>query len=73
MDEPKSKIPPYDARARFGADVAPIAVDEAVVAQAEAPANPRRENSHAVYCESEQEIREGFAIALRAMGFERGQ
>lgn len=77
MDEPKPKTPLFDARGQIGADTAPIAVDEIIVAlgpdQAEAPANPPRKSSHAVYCDNEQEVREGFAIALRAMGFERDQ
>jgi hypothetical protein len=33
-------------------------------------ADPPRESSLIVYCGSEQEVREGFAIALRAIGVE---
>ena len=32
------------------------------------PPIPRGESSHVVYCDNEQEVMEGFAIALRAMG-----
>ena len=34
------------------------------------PAGLERESSQIVYCGTEQQIGEGFAIALRAMGFE---
>ncbi len=77
MDEPKLTTSLYCPRRRIGADAAPIAVDDAVVApspdQAEAPVNPLRKDSHIVYCDHEQEVREGFAIALRAVGLEQGQ
>ena len=73
MDVPKSKATPFDPRGRTGADSAPIAVDDPVVApgadHTEASANPPGASSHVVYCDDEQVVREGFAIALRAMGF----
>jgi hypothetical protein len=75
MDEPKLKLKTslYDPHGRIGAD----AVDGAVVAaspdQAEAPADLLRESSHVVYCDSEGEISEGFAIALRIMGLKQSQ
>jgi len=34
------------------------------------PADPLRESSVIVYCGNEQQVSEGFAIALRAMGVE---
>jgi hypothetical protein len=82
MDEPKLSISPYGLRGRIGSEAAPIAVDcrrsadldDKLVApppdRVEPPAGPLRENSLIVYCNSEQEVRKGFAIALRAMGVE---
>jgi hypothetical protein len=46
------------------ADSAPIAVGEL----GDKFAAPQRESSTIVYCGSAQEVSEGFAIALRAMG-----
>jgi hypothetical protein len=41
--------------------------------QVERPAaEPPRESSQIVYCGTEQQVREGFAIALRAMGVAMG-
>jgi hypothetical protein len=80
MDQPKSSISPYDPCARIGFDAAPIAVDvlrpagpdDRVVVcppdRAEVPGDPLPESSIILYCDSEREVREGFAIALRAMG-----
>ena len=72
MNERKPKASEHERFGRTGAHAAPIAVDDAVVPpstdQAKAPAS--RESSHVVYCESELEVSEGFAIALRAMGLE---
>jgi hypothetical protein len=49
-----------------------VAVDDPVIAssvdQAEAPPDPDGESAHVVYCDNEQEVMKGFAIALRAMG-----
>jgi hypothetical protein len=77
MDEPKLPISPHDPHGWIGAGAAPIAVDDTVVApgseQAEAPADPRGESSHVVYCDNEEEISEGFAIALRIMGLKQSQ
>lgn len=77
MDQPPPKTYPYCPRGRVGADAAPIAVDDCFVLpspdQAEAPIHPLRGGSHIVYCDSEQEVREGFALALRIMGIERSQ
>ena len=72
MDEREPKTPQHQRRGRTGAHAAPVAVDDPVVVphvhQAEAPADPLGESSHIVYCDNEQEVRKGFAIALRAMG-----
>jgi hypothetical protein len=82
MDEPKLSISPHGLLERIGADAAPIAVDirrpadldDRPVAttpdRIEAPADPLRESSLIVYCDNEQEVRDGFVIALRAMGVE---
>jgi hypothetical protein len=72
MDERESKTPQREPRGPPGVYSAPIAVNDSVAAtspdQAEAPADPRGESSHAVYCDNEAEVMKGFAIALRAMG-----
>jgi hypothetical protein len=82
MDEPKLSISPFSLCGRIGSDAAPKAVDvqrpadldDRVVVptpdQVDSPVDPKRESSLIVYCDSEQEVREGFAIALRAMGIE---
>ena len=72
MDVPKAKATQFDPRGRTGARSAPIAVDNPVIVTrpdpAEASTDPPGASSHVVYCGDEQEVREGFAIALRAMG-----
>ena len=82
MDEREPKTPQrdpsghdprgHDPSGPNGADAAPVAVDDPVVApnanQAEAPAHPGGESAHVVYCDNEQEVMKGFAVALRAMG-----
>jgi hypothetical protein len=81
MDEPKLPISPCSLCGPIGADAAPTVDvphpadpggrDVALTPdQAEAPADLLPESSLIVYCDSEQEVREGFAIALRAMGVE---
>jgi hypothetical protein len=83
MDEPKRRTSRHRLCGRIGADAAPIAVDlrrpadlddRVVVPTSDQverlPDDPKRESSLIVYCDGEQEIREGFAIALRAMGVE---
>jgi hypothetical protein len=59
MDKPRLSITPHSCR-RIGAEAAPKRLDVS------RPADPSRESSMIVYCE--QELREGFAVALRAMG-----
>jgi hypothetical protein len=83
MDNPKPPISPLDPNRRVGADAAPITGDDrrldvpndlVVVSSrdhVESLANRVREGSHALYCESEEEVSEGFAIALRIMGLEQ--
>jgi hypothetical protein len=67
--ERKPKTSQQNQHAPNGADAPPIAVDDAVMAPAaEASADPCPQSSHAVFCDDEQEVMKGFAIALRAMG-----
>jgi hypothetical protein len=71
--ERKPKTPQRKRRGRTGAEPAPIAVDDDRANapshdRTEALADARLQSSHAVYCDSEQEVLTGFAIALRAMG-----
>jgi hypothetical protein len=81
MDEDRPSISPPDLFARLGADAAPITLGvrrsvelagKLVVPTpdpVEQPsAHPLRESSVVVYCSNEQQVSEGFAIALRAMG-----
>jgi hypothetical protein len=83
MDEPKLSISPFSLCGRIGADAAPTAIDirrpadlddrpaVPVPDQVERlSADPPRESSLIAYCDNEHEVREGFAIALRAMGVE---
>jgi hypothetical protein len=81
MDEDRPSISPRDLYARIGADAAPSMLgvrrsidldDKLVVATRDQverlSANPLRESSVVVYCGNEQQVSEGFALALRAMG-----
>jgi hypothetical protein len=85
MDDRKTSIPPYDLFGWIGADAAAIVpgvrhgtdVEPKLVGpildQAErSPINPQRESSVVVYCGDAQQVSEGFAIALRAMGVKGG-
>jgi hypothetical protein len=90
MDDRKAPISSHDSGGRVGADAAPIAprvrrstdADPQLVLpasdQAERlPANPLREDPVSVFCGKQQQVNEGFAIALRVMGidsdFSRGR
>jgi hypothetical protein len=81
VDEDGPSISPPDLYARLGADAAPITPgvrrsadpdDKLVIPthdQAKrSPLNSLRESSVVVYCGDVQQVSEGFAIALRAMG-----
>jgi hypothetical protein len=82
MDEPKPSKSSYDPRGRIGSDAVPKAIDvhrpadldDRVVVptsdQFYSPVDPKRESPVIVYCDNEHEVREGFAIALRAMGID---
>jgi len=62
MDKPRPLITPCDASGPFGADAAPATADVS------RSTDPVPESSMIVYCGNERELREGFRIALRAMG-----
>ena len=62
MDKPKPFIIPHNPSGSFGADAAPTAADVS------RSTDPAPESSMIVYCGNERELREGFCIALRAMG-----
>ena len=62
MDEPRPSITPHDPSGPIGADAAPTTADVS------RSADPVPESSMIVYCGNERELREGFCIALRAMG-----
>jgi hypothetical protein len=77
MDDRNNSLSTDELRERIDADAAPIVLD------VRRPANPHDKSaasirnriepppagdSPIVFCGSEQEVREGFAVALRAMG-----
>ena len=80
MDETKPSISPCNSHGRIGADATPMTVDNSRPADAGdrvvgcppnpvlVPVEPLSERSMLVFCDSERELREGFGIALRAMG-----
>jgi hypothetical protein len=83
MDDDRPSISPPDLYARFGFDVAPtmhgvrrsVDLEDKLVAptrdQVERlSASPLRERSIVVYCGNQQQVSEGFALALRAIGVE---
>ncbi len=85
MDDRKAAISSHHPFGRIGADAAPVApgvrcstdVEDKLAVpipeQAERlPGNPSREQPVAVYCGDVQQVSEGFAIALRAMGVVAG-
>lgn len=83
MDEPKLPISLPEPDGPVGAEAAPAIGDDRHLAvsdqetaasdrdHVEPPADPPRENSHVVYCENEEELSEGFAIALHIMGLKQ--
>jgi hypothetical protein len=82
MDDRKNPRSPDKLRAGIGADAAPIVMDVRRSAnphgKSAAPIRNRIEpppagDSSIVFCGSEREVREGFAVALRAMGIAPAQ
>jgi hypothetical protein len=59
MDQSKPPIPPSESRLRSASKRIPADID---------PAPSRLDERVAVYYRNEQEVEEGFLIALRAMG-----
>ena len=57
MDERRRSLPHPDICEPIGPDATPVVV-------------PPPENPRIVFCGDEQQVREGFAIALRAMGLD---
>ena len=81
MDDRNNPLSPDELRQGIDADAAPIVLDVRCPAnphdKSAAPITNRIEptpagDSPIVFCGSEQEVREGFAVALRAMGIEPG-
>jgi hypothetical protein len=81
VDDRKTSIPLNDLVGRVGAVAASIAPGIRLAADVEdklagpllnqverSPLNPQRESSVVVYCGDAQQVSEGFATALRAMG-----
>jgi hypothetical protein len=77
MDDRKNPPSPDAFRERIDADAAPVVMDVRRRAnphdKSAAPTRNRIEptpagDSSIVFCGSEQDVREGFAVALRAMG-----
>jgi hypothetical protein len=58
MDESRPTFPHHELCEPVGSDAAPIAQ------------NAQRESSLVVYCGTDQQVSEGFAIALRIMGLD---
>jgi hypothetical protein len=90
MDGRKASLSSHDPGERVGADAAPIAPRVRHSADAEHqfadpiadpaerwPADPLNEDPALVFCGDQQQVNEGFAIALRVMGidtdFSRGR
>ena len=62
MDERRRSLPHPDICEPIGSDAAPVVVPSA--------AEPPLENPRIVFYGDEQQVRGGFAIALRAMGLD---
>ena len=62
MDERRRSLPYPDICEPIGSDAAPVVVPS--------PAEPAHENPQIVFSGDEQQVREGFALALRAMGLD---
>jgi hypothetical protein len=56
LDDPRPRFSPHELSEPIGTDAAPVAE------------NVHRESSLVVYCGTDQQVGEGFAIALRIMG-----
>ena len=83
MDDRKASLSLHDPDGRVGADAAPIAprvrhsteaehrpVHPAADPAERRPADPLHDDPVAVFCGDQQQVNEGFAIALRVMGID---
>jgi hypothetical protein len=78
VDERRRPLPHNDIDDRIGSNAAPVAVDARRAAEGDVssgeieplPAEAPPEDSQIVFYGDEQRVREGFAIALRAMGLD---
>jgi hypothetical protein len=83
MDDRKRSFPLHRPCGQIGSDAAPIVAcvgpSTGLNGKLVVPnpyqverlvAEPSRESAQIVYCGTEQQVREGFAMALRAMGIE---
>jgi hypothetical protein len=83
MDDRRPSFPLHDLCGQIGSTAVPIAADVQHSAELDdklavpgrvpterLPTALERQSSHIVYCSTEQQVSEGFAIALRAMGVE---
>jgi hypothetical protein len=72
MDDSKPPIPPSDFRLRSASERIPANIDPAPAKSSELAAVEQQSRSDgpkvAVYYRNEEEVREGFLIALRVMG-----
>jgi hypothetical protein len=62
VDERRRSLPHHDVCEPIGSDSAPVVV--------QSPAEPPHENPRIVFYGDEQQLREGFAIALCALGLD---
>jgi hypothetical protein len=67
MDGSKRSIPYHDLGARIDLDVEPISADVRHPADS---SRTRNESSMIAYCGDDEQVRQGFMLALRAMGIE---
>jgi hypothetical protein len=71
VDKSRPSFPQHDLCGQIDADAVPTAAGVQPCAElGDKLAAPERESLTIVYCGSAQEVSEGFAIALRAMGVE---
>jgi hypothetical protein len=67
MDGSKHSIPRHDVAARIDLDVEPVSADVRHPADSSRTLN---ESSMIAYCGDDEQVRQGFMLALRAMGIE---
>jgi hypothetical protein len=71
VDKSRPSFPPHAPCGQIGTDAVPIATDVQPAAELnDKLAVPQRESSLVVYCGTDQQVSEGFAVALRIMGLD---